>query len=119
MTTSRTVPDQVEITSDGHFQVRLRKEIVADNGEVIASGYHRTTIECGGDIDAQMKAVTLHLETMGFGTLDNAFSDELKGYAKIKWTPEVVKAAKDKKNAPPGRAVTSDAPPEIIKKHHA
>src|SRR5215510_11601058 len=64
---TRTIIDRIEIEPQtGKVGVRIRKQIVADNGAVLSSDYHRTTIDAGGDPDKQMDAVNVHLATMGY-----------------------------------------------------
>ena len=61
MTISKqTVLDQIEVTRNGTIQIRIALELV-ENGVVISNRWHRTTIEAGGDVDAQMAAVNAHI----------------------------------------------------------
>lgn len=87
----QTIIDQIEITKDGHIQVRMKKQIV-DGDDVFDIGYHRTSIECGGDCDAQMAAVNAHLESMGNGQVSGKEIEEIKKHSKISFTPERIAA---------------------------
>jgi hypothetical protein len=89
MLTKRTIVDQIEITRTGHIGIRFRKEVVED-GRALSSDFHRTGIEIGGDIDAQMSAVNADLQSKGWPAVDPAEYAEVKEYAKIKWTPAKV-----------------------------
>jgi hypothetical protein len=89
MITKRTIIDVIEITRIGHIQIRFRKELVED-GKVLSSDYHRTSIEIGGSIDQQMAAVNTHLQAMGWPAVETSEYAEVKEYAKIKWTPAKV-----------------------------
>lgn len=44
----------------------MRKQILADNGAVMSSDYHRTVIDADVDPVVQMAAVNAHLQTMGY-----------------------------------------------------
>lgn len=87
----QTVLNQIEITSSGVVQIRLGLLLVED-GKEIDCKWHRSMIEPGGDIDAQMNAVNADLERMGrlpVGTEDIA---RIKAHAGVAWTPEVLEA---------------------------
>lgn len=58
--TKQTVVDQIEVTRNGTIQVRIALELV-ENGVVLNHRWHRTLIEFGGDVDAQMAAVNAHI----------------------------------------------------------
>lgn len=53
----RVIIDQIEITRDGTLQIRMAKEVVDDDGKVILSGWHRTSLPPDGDIDQQITVV--------------------------------------------------------------
>jgi hypothetical protein len=97
--TKQTIIDQIEITRYGSIQIRFAKVVVEDD-QVLVSEYHRTSIEPGGDIQAQMDAVNAHLT----GSLkaapviakDIAYINAIAGTA---WTPEVVAAWRAKQAA--------------------
>jgi hypothetical protein len=60
---------QAEVTPLGVIQLRILKQVVGDDGKVVFDGYHRTTLEPGVDVTAQMDAVNAHLTKMGYGAL--------------------------------------------------
>lgn len=64
----RTIVDQIIIEPQtGNVGVRMRKQVLADDGvTVLASEYHRTMIDAGADPASQMAAVNAHLATMEF-----------------------------------------------------
>lgn len=64
MITKHAVVDQIEIARSGAVQVRIALELVED-GVVLSQKWHRTCLEPGGDVDAQMATVNSHLEQMG------------------------------------------------------
>jgi hypothetical protein len=67
---TRTIIDRIEIEPQtGNVGVRIKKQVVADNGTVLSSDYHRTMIEPGGDLVKQMDAVNAHLVTMGYAAI--------------------------------------------------
>lgn len=56
----QTVVDQIELTRTGTIQIRIALELV-ENGAVISSKWHRTSVEPGVDVAAQMAAVNYHI----------------------------------------------------------
>ena len=60
MLSKQTAVDQIEVTRNGTIQIRIALELT-ENGNVISSRWHRTAIEVGGDVDAQMAAVNAHI----------------------------------------------------------
>lgn len=84
-----TVVDQVEVRPDGIVQVRLAKLLV-ENGVVIGRAWHRTVIEPGTPVDAQMGEVNRHLVEMG----ESAVADYklLREHVALAHTPERVAA---------------------------
>ena len=85
--TKRTVINQIEVTEPGHLQIRLSKQIVED-GVVLMSEYHRTSVECGGDVAAQMAAVNAHLTQMGCAAVTTKDCDRIAAIAAADWTQE-------------------------------
>jgi len=83
----QTIIDQIEITREGHVQVRMRK-LVVDGEDVFDLGYHRTIVEIGGDLDKQMAEVNAHLTSMGFGSIASEEVNEVRAHAMVAWTPE-------------------------------
>lgn len=63
MITKRTVVDQIEVTRANTIQARIALELLEDD-VVISSKWHRTCVEAGGDVTAQMDAVNNHLLSM-------------------------------------------------------
>lgn len=88
----QTVVNQIEITATGHIQVRMCKQVLDDDGSVIFSEYHRTSVECGGDVVAQMSAVNDHLAEMGWPAVSDAEIASIASHAAVAWTPEKVSA---------------------------
>ena len=82
-----SVINQREITEDGVIQVRISKRIV-DNGEVISSQWHRTSIAPGDDVENTIASVDAHLTQMGYGPVVNWQS--VRALVASEHTPEVV-----------------------------
>lgn len=105
--TKRVVLSQVEVVAVGHVQVRLSKEVVED-GTVLSSEYHRTAIECGAHVGAQMLLVNAHLGEMGWPPVSAAECARVAAIAAADWTPErlsaweAFKLAEERKKAPKG-----------------
>jgi len=64
----RTIIDRIEIEPQtGNIAVRMRKQVVDDDGAVLASEYHRAMIEAElADPAALLALVDGHLATLGF-----------------------------------------------------
>lgn len=66
MTIARTTTlDRVEPSRDGTIGVRLAL-VLADDGEVLASTWHRTVVGADCSVADQMAAVNEHLESMKY-----------------------------------------------------
>lgn len=94
MITSRLEVDQIEIVGNGVAQIRFLKIITDDDGDEILR-YHRTGVQPGGDIAAQIKAVHDHLAQPDMGAYPPlAAADEqwTKGVVHAAHTPEVIAA---------------------------
>ena len=63
--TKEVVVDQIEITASDIIQVRFRKNLVED-GKVLSSEYHRTSLEPRVELADQMAAVNAHLKQTGW-----------------------------------------------------
>ena len=83
MIEKKTVVDQITVTRFGHVHLRFGLLVVEDGVE-IGHQWHRTAVEPGGDVDAQIALVNEHLTRMGFKVVDAA---------DIAMTKAVVKAA--------------------------
>ncbi len=92
----RTVIDQITVDADGNLMVRFLKQIV-DGGAVLSSQYHRTVVECGGNVAVQMAVVNAHLGAMGWPAVID--SSQLDAIAAVAWTPERVAAHAARKAA--------------------
>ena len=98
MIEARTVFSQVEVTEAGVVQVRLLKQLV-DGDKILAQEYHRTALDPGQDLDAQMAAVNAHLARMGYPPADAEAVERVGRIVAVVHTPERVekfKADRDK-----------------------
>ena len=80
--------DQIEVTNNGIVQVRMHK--LSSDGDLI--GNHRTSIEPGGDVDAQISAVNNHMATENYSAISAADVAKLTAICNAAWTPEVIAA---------------------------
>ena len=80
-----TIVNRVDSSPTGVLQIRMK----VDGGT-----WHRTTIEPGQDIDAQMAAVDAHLAAMGKEPVADAAP--VKDRAAAVWTREKVEAHREK-----------------------
>ena len=76
--------DQIEVTKNGTIQIRMHK--LSSDGDML--GNHRTAIEPGGDIDAQIAAVNAHMGSEGYAAIPQKDVDRVKVTAAATWTPE-------------------------------
>jgi len=91
MLEKRTVVDRIEVDRDGVMCIRLTKEVLED-GNIIASTYHRTLIEPGASIDDQM--ATVNADLVGLNAAEATASDigRLKAVAATVHTDTVIAA---------------------------
>lgn len=94
----RVIVDQIEIARDGHIQIRLKKQII-DGAETFDLGYHRTIVEVGGNVDAQVATLNAHLAQMGFPAIQAEEIADVKKYAAIAFTPQKITAYRDRLKA--------------------
>ena len=95
MIEKKTIVDTIEIKADGMIQFRLGLQVVED-GEVISNAWHRSAVQPGGDVDAQMALVNTHLVAMGKKPVSAEDITRLKGVVAPAWTPKVVTAYGEK-----------------------
>lgn len=73
----QTYIDQITRTDSGHLEVRMKKFTGGTNPDGTPEfRYHRTSVEPGGDVDAQIDAVNQHIATgadqVGYAQCDAA-----------------------------------------------
>lgn len=89
MIVKKTVVDQIEVTRAGNIQIRFALLLLED-GKELDSKWHRTAIEPGGDVDAQLAAVNEHLVQMGKAPVELADVARVKAIVPVVHTPTVV-----------------------------
>ena len=94
MITQSTIIDQIEITRSGHVQARFGLLLLED-GKEIACQWHRTAVEPGGDVDAQIAAVNTHLVQMNRLPCPATETARVKAIAQLVHTAEVVRKFRD------------------------
>jgi hypothetical protein len=94
MIQKQTILDQIEITRNGTIQFRIGLLLVEDGQEITEPKWHRSAIEPGGDVDAQVAAVNANLKQMGQAELPADDLAKLKAHSEVAWTPDVVAAHK-------------------------
>lgn len=77
MLTRKTVVDEITIRRDGSTQIRLGL-LILDGDKEIATEWHRTTVEPGGDVDAQLAIVDTALRNKGHAALENNMQAALR-----------------------------------------
>lgn len=94
MIEKKTVVDQIEITRNGTVQIRLGLLLIED-GREIGCSWHRTAIQPGGDVDAQIAAVNADITTRPTLRAQPINPDDIpriKQFCDLAHTPEVVSA---------------------------
>lgn len=89
MIEKKTVLDQIEVQPNGIVQARFLKQLV-ENGNVLSQEYHRTVVEPGVDVAAQMAVVNAHLQAMGCAPCQDY--KRLSDHVAVAQTPDVVAA---------------------------
>lgn len=79
MIEKKTTVDQIEVR-DSSVQIRFGLLLV-DGDTELQSKWHRTAVEQGGNIDAQIAAVNEHLAQMGYGPVPGSGVERIKAVA--------------------------------------
>lgn len=74
--------------TQGRMELRWRKLTYLD-GQLVATDYHRATVDVDTDIDATIEMIDADLERQGFGRMPKSDPDYIKRNAELAWTPEV------------------------------
>ena len=77
MIEKETIIDQIEITRNGAIQIRFGLLLVEDGVELDCK-WHRTVIEPGTEVEAQIAAVDQHLLSMGKAAVSSERLQQLK-----------------------------------------
>lgn len=89
----QTVINGLAIDREGRISVSLSKEIVEDDGHIIAAGHHNFVLEPGEDIDARMEMISQSLvRDQKCAPVELTETAHLKDVASAVWTPEVIAA---------------------------
>lgn len=104
METKKVVFSQIEICAPGVIQVRFEK-LILDGDKVLSREYHRTSLEPGVPLDAQMAAVNSHLAQMGFPAPAEDVIERVRKIVDAEHTPARVAAFRAAAEARRGRPV--------------
>lgn len=85
MINKRTIIDQIEVARGGTVGVRFRKEVVED-GLVLMSEFHRTSIVVDGSVAAQIGAVNAHLSAMNCETVAEDEIGYIRAICEAAWS---------------------------------
>lgn len=85
----KTFVDQVSVDEFGNVSIRWKKAVMED-GKLYSFEYHRTNVQPGDDVTAQLIAVENHLESMGAARPDLSDRDLPIQIAAIAHTPEKI-----------------------------
>jgi hypothetical protein len=87
----------IDPAMQGQMSLRWRK-LTYDNGELVASSYHRALIDVDTDLDTALEAISSHLEQMGYEPPPASDRSYIDAVTSLAWTPEVKAAvAADRK----------------------
>ena len=89
MIQKKTIIDLIEITRNGVLQIRFGLLLMEDGVE-LASQWHRTVVEPGGDVDRQLDAVNAHLQSMNKAQIETAGIPRLRQIVALVHDPETV-----------------------------
>ena len=94
MIEKRTRFNQIEVVELGHLQIRFSIDFV-ENGIIVGhraeeegGRWHRTSAECGSDLDAQLAAVNAHLAAINCAPISVGDHVRIKAIADADWTPQ-------------------------------
>ncbi len=100
--------NQVTLCADGSIGLQWMKLVVdTEAKEVLMREPHRSIVEFDGDVDAQMKEVNDHLQTMGYPAVTEAMIGRVRAIDAVgRADPEIegVRAAKIEAKAELARA---------------
>ena len=97
--TQNTIVDQITIDRNGSIFVRYGLQIL-DGTREISCAWHRSVFHPGDNIDAQTGAINNDLAQHKLGLpVPAAETNKIKTHASIVWTPEVIAAAKSRRQA--------------------
>lgn len=97
MIEKKTIIDQIEVTRTGHVQIRFGLLVLEDDVE-LASQWHRTSVEPGGNVDNQLAAVNAHLQQMNKAQIETTDIPKLKQIVALAHDPETVAKFKTKRD---------------------
>lgn len=80
---------RVDPTWDGVVLIRFERRTIDEHGNVTRQ-YHRTSIEPGTPLDAQMEPVNAHLVQLGFEVPDAATMGNMRKVVEAVHTPAVI-----------------------------
>lgn len=95
----QTTVNAVTILDTGRIEVRFAKQVIDDDGSVLANEWHRVAIEPGVDVDAIMAVVNEHLGLLKCEPVCVDGIAQIKTYADLAHTPEAVAAFQEKQAA--------------------
>lgn len=85
----KTIIEQIEIKRDGTVQVRFQLQVI-DEGEIVASAWHRTSLPPGVNVDKQIEAVNGSLSLIGKAPVEKGCIDWLRPFVQSAHTPEAI-----------------------------
>lgn len=88
-----TTVDRIEVESRGTIKIRIAKRIIDDDGSVLSTDWHRTSIDPGEDIEAHMQGVNTNLAAdLKMPPLGAEDIGRIRSQADAAWTPELIAA---------------------------
>lgn len=91
----RTVFQSATLLENGTVDIKLRKEVVDDDGRVWFSEPHKRIVEPGSDLAEEIDVIGGHLRQMGFGGVPEGLSDTLSALKTELLSDATIKAKHD------------------------
>ncbi|MER9164410.1 hypothetical protein [Mesorhizobium sp. M0715] len=87
--------DQVTLCADGSVGIKLFKRVLNDDGSVLFSEPHRTSVDVLVEVNDQVALVNSHLEQMGFPHVPDSATAMVTKLVKLHRADPAVKARRE------------------------
>lgn len=91
----RTVFQSATLLENGTVEIKLRKEVVDDDGTVWFAEPHRRIVEPGSDLAGEIDVIGGHLAEMGFGGVPEGLTGTLSALKSELLSDATIKAKHD------------------------
>jgi len=92
----RSSVDQIRIEPNGLLSVRIAKQVVDDDGSVLANGWHMVTLTPGSDVDEVLSGINANLASeYGYPAIGTDDAGRVSAVASAVWTADVISSYRD------------------------